>query len=94
MVAHVNSNKKCVGICCDLCNTVFTDKFIYYSVKFDKVGVDTGKSQTGPVEVDKKFLDLDVCQSCYENIRKNVISKIEERDKGKGKGGEQWTAKA
>jgi len=90
MVAHVNNNK-CTGICCDLCNMVFTDKFTYYSVKFDKVGVDIGKGQTGPVEVDKRFLDLDVCQSCYESITKTVLSKIEEREKKKGGG--QWTAK-
>jgi hypothetical protein len=70
---------------------VFTDKFTYYSVKFDKVGVDIGKGQTGPVEVDKRFLDLDVCQSCYESIKKIVLSKIEEREKKKGGG--QWTAK-
>ena len=93
MVAHTNNNK-CTGICCDLCNTVVVDKFTYYSVKFDKVGVDVGKGQTGPVEVEKRHLDLDVCQNCYDNIRKVVLSKIEEREKSKKQGGGKWTTKA
>jgi hypothetical protein len=89
MVAHIDQNKKINGIICDLCGKVFIDKFKYYSAKFDLVESDRSIAKVGPVRVDRRFLDLDLCLDCMEEIKKKVLINIHKRD-----GGGTWTTKA
>jgi len=56
------------GILCDWCGASMKRKFIYYSCEFAKVYVDADKKQTGPADVDKKYLNLDICEKCYKEI--------------------------
>jgi hypothetical protein len=61
------------GIGCDLCGREYKHKFSYYSAEFTKISADAEKKMTGPTEVDKKYLNLDICQICYDGFAKKVV---------------------
>ena len=81
--------KTMTGIICDTCGVVFEKKFKYYSVKFDLVEVDSDRGRNGVVEVDRRNLDLDMCEICTGNLKKRVIELINKREQ-KG----TWTTKS
>lgn len=81
MVAHFNQNKQIDGIVCDICGAICTQKFTYYSAKFDRVLVNGGSGSSSDVEVDKRFMDLDYCERCFESTKSTVLKVIKERDK-------------
>ena len=75
------------GIECDLCGSVHKNKFSYYSAKVDKVVVDCDMSQvsdsgSGIVEHDKRFLDIDICDACYNGIIQKMKLIIHRREQG------------
>lgn len=75
MVAYADpQTKKHVGITCDLCGSVYRDKFIYYSAKIDMIEVDSSIQKTGVINIDRRFLDLDYCSACFEKIKQQVLS--------------------
>jgi hypothetical protein len=61
------------GIWCDLCGKEYRRKFVYYSAEFTKIMADAEKKQTGPCDVDRKYLNLDICVECYEKIAQEVL---------------------
>ena len=83
------------GISCDLCGAEHKDKFEYYSLKIDKIAVDREVQKTGIVDVDRRFLDVDICPSCQENMAKqmeNVISMRKSKtDKDTKNKANEWT---
>jgi hypothetical protein len=64
------------GITCDQCGEVFTRKFTYFSCEFTKVLVDAEQKIAGPTEVDKKYLNLDICEKCYEKMKRKCLAII------------------
>jgi len=78
MVAHYNKDKAIDGIICDICGKVCTKSFIYYSSKFDRVVVN--QSSGGIDDLDKRFMDLDFCESCFSSLKKKVVNVINERE--------------
>lgn len=91
MVAHVSQNKKVDGIICDLCGKVCINKFRYYSAKFDLVEVDKAIGKSGIVQVDRRAMDLDVCEECMNKMKEQVLKLIKSREDGKGE--EKWEAR-
>lgn len=92
MVAYIDEvTHKCTGIICDICNKILKDKFLYYSSKFDLIEVDRNACSVGPKSVDRRYLDLDFCVECMEQMKTDVKHNIELRagqsDKSK------WTTK-
>ena len=90
----ITENGKNVGICCDLCSSSVRDKFIYYSGKIDMVEVDSAIQKVGVVSIDRRFLDIDICTICFEQLKARMLSVIKNREsKGKEakKEGGQWT---
>lgn len=79
MVYSDPSTGKHIGIICDLCSTIFKDKFEYFNAKFDLVRVDNELKKTGPVDIDRRCLDLDVCTECMDRMKKQVIQHEEQR---------------
>jgi hypothetical protein len=69
------------GIVCDKCGKEFKRKFVYYSAEFTKVGVDADVKKAGPVDVDKKYLNLDICEGCYEGLKEACLAVIKSREK-------------
>lgn len=106
MVAYVDpKSKKQNGIVCDLCGSVCTNKFTYFSAQFDKVYVDVAlgkvqvahKDMLGISDVDFLHLSLDICGKCMDGLINKVKTQIVNRDKSqtdKPQGGGAWTAKA
>lgn len=81
MVAHIDQNlKKTDGIICDICNQPFVKKFEYYSAKFDLVEVDSDQQKVGPKRVDRRHMDLDFCQGCYNTLLAKVMVNIKQRE--------------
>lgn len=62
------------GIACDLCGKKYQHKFSYFSAEFTKISADAEKKITGPVDVDKKYLNLDICMGCYEILAQKVVA--------------------
>jgi hypothetical protein len=86
MVMHVDpKTKKPIGIYCDVCNKVFINKFEYFSAKFDHVVVDKEACVAGPKEVDRRYLDLDFCQKCMNELIEKVKIGIKAREKNANK---------
>jgi hypothetical protein len=69
------------GLLCDKCGKELRRKFVYYSVEFTKVGVDADVKQVGPVDVDKKYLNLDICEGCYEDLKAICLAVIKRRER-------------
>jgi hypothetical protein len=90
VTVHTTGDKN-DGINCDLCNITFVNKFEYYNAKFDLVVVDKDKCKSGIVNIDRRYLDLDICPKCMEQIIDKVKVVISDRE-GKKKD-EKWTAK-
>jgi hypothetical protein len=76
MVAHYNKDKQTDGVICDLCGAVRTDKFTYYSAKLDRVNVDRNSGFLADRDVDRRFLDLDICESCFDQMKKKILDVI------------------
>jgi len=77
------------GIYCDLCGKVFRDQFTYFSGQLDKVQVDTRSEK---LDVDRRFLDIDMCESCHANrIKRPMLKVIREREKNNAPGKGKWT---
>lgn len=90
MAGYVDPKSKVTtGIICDTCGMVFEKQFKYYSAKFDFVEVDSTRGKNGIVDVDRRNLDLDICESCMGNIKKRVLELIAKREQ-KG----TWTSKS
>ena len=65
------------GIICDTCGLVAKDKFTYYNVvQVHKIGVNIGSN----TDVDKRYLDLDICENCWSEILKKVKKVIAKRE--------------
>lgn len=78
------------GIYCDLCGKPYRDQFSYYSGQLDKVQVDTQRAEK--LDVDRRFLDIDICDGCYASrIKKPMLKVIREREGGKKGGKSKWT---
>ena len=94
----ISENGKNVGVSCDLCGNSIRDKFTYYSGKIDFVEVDSAIQKTGIVSIDRRFLDIDMCNSCFEQLRMRMLSVIKNREiKGKSepkKGEDKWETKS
>jgi hypothetical protein len=73
--------KKAVGVCCDVCNAIKTTKFEYFNVKIDLVEVDATIGKTGIKNIDRQYLDLDMCEACIERLKTAVKKAIEKREK-------------
>jgi hypothetical protein len=81
MVVHVDQiSKKQTGIICDLCNSTYIDKFEYYNAKLDLVEVDRQIGKTGIKHIDRRWLDLDVCTKCMNELLERV--KMRALDRG------------
>lgn len=77
MVAHYDKNKRKNGIICDICGDVHIDKFKYYSVEAAHVEVDRDVGTRGVKDVDEKYLNLDLCETCWKNIEDQVRENLE-----------------
>jgi len=84
-------SKKDVGIYCDLCGKPYRDKFKYYSAKLDLVEVDSELKKVGVLNVDRRCLDIDICVSCFDNMKSRMMKVIKNRE-SPGKGKDVWTA--
>jgi hypothetical protein len=82
MVFCDQKTKQNTGILCDLCGSIRKDKFLYYSVKLDLVEVDKAIGKTGIVNLDRRFMDLDLCQGCANKIIDQVKEVIKKRESG------------
>lgn len=74
------------GIRCDFCGEEYRDEFDYYSLRIDKVVVNSKIQKTGVVSVDRRMLDFDICEKCYQEMidRARVVidkEKLEDRSK-------------
>jgi hypothetical protein len=90
MVANYNKDHQVNGIVCDFCGTVRTDKFTYYSAKLDKVDIDKSSGFSMDRDVDRRFLDLDICEPCFEQMKKKILDVIKKR----GSGSSGWSTSA
>lgn len=99
MVVHVDQKtKKQNGVVCDICGSTYIDKFSYYSCQFDKVDVDVklgkvqlaGRDLVGIQDVNFKYLSLDICNMCMNDLISKIKNQIAKRDKP---GGGAWTTK-
>ena len=83
------------GISCDLCGSEHRDRFEYYSIKIDKVAVDSEVKKTGVINVDRRFLDVDICPSCQEKMTKQmekvILMRKSKTDKDKRNKADEWT---
>ena len=79
------------GVFCDLCGAEYYNKFDYYSAKIDKVVVDKDRSQAGVAEVDRQYMDLDICCKCWDkmvdNVKKVIANRASSPKKSDGKNG-------
>jgi ferredoxin len=86
------------GISCDLCGAEFRDTFDYYSAKIDKITVDASRQKTGVAEVDRRFMDLDICDGCWEKtvevVKKVIEARKQKASRAKKSGADQWTTGA
>jgi len=57
--------------------------FEYYSAKVDLVSVDSVAQKVGPKEIDRRFMDLDLCRSCWDGIMERVRRVIGESGDGR-----------
>lgn len=80
MVAHLDQSQKVTGIICDLCGIACTDKFEYYSGRFDLVEVDRSLSKSAIKQVDKRFLDIDLCSVCFTDLQRRMLEVINKRE--------------
>ena len=90
MVAHYNKEKQVIGISCDFCGNTKVEKFTYYSAKLDKVQVDKVVGFQTDRDVDRRHLDLDICEACFGAMREKILKVIKNRDKNKNK----WSSSA
>ena len=68
------------GIYCDFCGEPLRDRFQYYSGVLHKVDVDRDRKQT--TDVDRRFLDFDMCEKCFVNkVKKAMLKIIKQREK-------------
>ena len=67
------------GIECDLCGAEYKENFIYYSGILDKVDVNAARA-TSITEVDKRFLDIDMCQKCWQDMKERILDVINKRE--------------
>ena len=75
------------GIICDLCGTSSTKEFKYFNmVHIHKIDVVVGVK----MDVDKRMLDLDICESCWNNLFIKVKKVIAKREKMP----DEWTTKS
>jgi hypothetical protein len=82
MVAHRNATtKNNDGIICDLCNTVYTTKFEYFSADITHVEVDANINKIGIKGSTKHAYNLDICQKCMEEIKTKILDNIHKREK-------------
>ena len=87
------------GIQCDLCGAEYREQFTYFSGTLDKVDVDGTRSKGEVAEVDKRFLDIDICEKCWlDHIKTKMMEVINKREKeakkrAKNKGN-QWSSEA
>jgi hypothetical protein len=93
MVIHYNDKRQKDGITCDLCGKTFVRNFIYYPVAIMRVVVDenTAREDHHISEVDKQHMNLDFCESCFNDIKARVLTTINRREKRQKKG-DVWTA--
>lgn len=83
MVVHRDQKtQKNNGVYCDLCGSLHLDRFKYYSMKIDLVEVDRDAGKTGIKNIDRRYLDLDLCESCAQKLFDQVKQQIEKREKG------------
>lgn len=94
MVIHFNDKKQKDGITCDMCGKTFTRNFVYYPVTMMRVVVDenTAREDHHISEVDKRYLDLDFCEACHNELKTRVLATIKHREKKQSKKGNVWTA--
>ena len=85
------------GISCDICGVEYRDRFVYFSCRMDKVTVDTSRSHSAITDLDKRNLDVDICDKCYHDIESKMRSVIDRREKELDKirknKGQQWSMK-
>lgn len=81
MVYTDPKTKKNVGVLCDICGKVYIDKFVYYSAKFDCIQVDRNFGPRGIADIDKRYLDLDFCDNCFNQLKAKVMEAIKKREK-------------
>lgn len=68
-----------LGIGCDLCGTVVKKKFVYYNlVHIHRIRVDT-RVKDGLESVDKRILDIDMCDNCWQEIVGKIKNQIKKR---------------
>ena len=83
------------GISCDLCGSEHRDKFEYYSFKIDKVAVDSEMKKTGVINIDRRFLDVDICPNCQEKMTKQmekvILMRKSKTDKDNRNKASEWT---
>ena len=78
------------GIECDFCGKEFRDKFTYFSGEAHKVDVDKDRKQV--VDVDRRFLDYDMCGECFtRRIKKPMLKVIKEREENRKTGKGKWS---
>ena len=79
---HIRDAKKNT-IRCDLCPEYLTGKFGMKRVVVTKVVVDSDQKAEGPLEVQKRCMDFNVCNKCWSGIDKK-INRTKESIKKKG----------
>lgn len=69
------------GIICDFCNREYRDNFEYFSGELHKVLVNKDLPNEKQVEVNRRFLDIDICIVCQRDIiEKPMVKIIKERE--------------
>ena len=79
---HIRDVKKNT-IRCDLCPKYMDGKFELKRVVITKVTVDSKQKAEGPLEVQHKHMDFNICAECWSGIGKK-INKTKESLKEKG----------
>jgi hypothetical protein len=75
----ITDDKK--GVICDLCGEISANKFKYFSAKIDLVEVDGSIGKSGIVDIDRRFLDMDICEKCMEVLKQRMLKVIEKQKK-------------
>ena len=61
------------GVICDICQSVQSGKFIYFSASLTKVEVDVALAKNGIANIKNGIVDFDMCEKCYNKICENII---------------------
>ena len=70
------------GIECDTCGAEYRENFTYYSCTLDKIDVSAARSSSdnSGSDVEKRFLDLEICEKCWGDMKARMMEIINKRE--------------